>query len=95
VVVKRGARGAVAIVDGEAVEAAGERVDVVDATGAGDCFAAGYLWGHLRGLAPDTCLALANLCGAAAVREAGGFRGAPREADLIEAARAAGLAVAA
>jgi sugar/nucleoside kinase (ribokinase family) len=92
-VIKRGALGAVAIIDGEAIEAPAEPAAVVDATGAGDCFAAGYLWAHLRGLPPETCLALANLCGAAAVRVPGGYRGAPTEAELLEAARAAGLAV--
>jgi sugar/nucleoside kinase (ribokinase family) len=92
-IVKRGARGAVAMVDGDAIEEPALAADVVDATGAGDCFAAGYLWGHLRGLAPETCLPLANFCGAAAVRQVGGYRGALREGDLLEAARSAGLAV--
>ncbi len=29
--------------------------DCVDATGAGDTFAAGFMYGHLRGLPPETC----------------------------------------
>jgi sugar/nucleoside kinase (ribokinase family) len=93
-VVKRGAGGASAHVAGERLDAPGIPVDVVDATGAGDCFAAGYLWGFLGGLPPATCLGLGNLCGAAAVTALGGYQGAPTLARLTEGARDAGLALA-
>jgi sugar/nucleoside kinase (ribokinase family) len=77
-VVKRGAAGAAAIVDGELFEAPAVPVEVVDATGAGDCFAAGYLAAWLRGLPTQECLAEGNRCGAAAVTHRGGYTGAPR-----------------
>ena len=93
VVVKHGASGATACVDGEEFETATAPVAAVDATGAGDCFAAGYLWGFLRGHEPRTCLALASLCGRAAVGAAGGYRGAPTTAELLAAAEDAGLHV--
>ncbi|MBW3593386.1 MAG: carbohydrate kinase family protein [Actinobacteria bacterium] len=85
VVVKRGGNGALAVRDREAHEVAGADVEVVDATGAGDCFVAGYLWALLRGRAVSECLAVANRCGAAAVRTPGGFRAAPTERELAAA----------
>jgi sugar/nucleoside kinase (ribokinase family) len=39
-------------------------IDEVDPTGAGDAFDAGFICGHLEGLEPKECLALANGCGA-------------------------------
>ena len=49
-VATRGEHGAVGIADGERAEVAAEPVErVVDTTGAGDQFAAGFLAGHARG----------------------------------------------
>ena len=65
VVVTRGERGAVAIAPGERAEVAAEPIDrVVDTTGAGDLFAAGFLFGHVRGHAPAECLKLGAICAA-------------------------------
>ena len=44
---------------------------VVDTTGAGDCWAAGFLYGHLNGLPLEVCGELGALLGAAAVQEIG------------------------
>jgi len=56
-VVTRGPAGAVALVDGQRTDVAAEPVSrVVDTTGAGDLFAAGYLWGHVQGDDVATCL---------------------------------------
>ncbi|WP_121115849.1 adenosine kinase [Croceibacterium ferulae] len=56
-VVTRGADGAVALVDGVRTEVAAEPVArVVDTTGAGDLFAAGFLFGHVQGEDAATCL---------------------------------------
>ncbi|MCA1554607.1 MAG: carbohydrate kinase family protein, partial [Chloroflexi bacterium] len=41
-------------------------VDVVDSTGAGDAFNAGYIVGQMRGLSVRQSALLANTCGAAA-----------------------------
>jgi sugar/nucleoside kinase (ribokinase family) len=45
--------------------------DVVDTNGAGDAWAAGFLFGHLRGWPLPACGALASLMGAETVRHMG------------------------
>lgn len=62
-VVTRGANGAVALGSGERAEVAAEPIDhVVDTTGAGDLFAAGFLYAHVRGLSLEQCLKLGAIC---------------------------------
>ncbi len=52
VVVTLGTRGALAYAGGVVVTTPGVRADVVDTTGAGDLFAAAWIWGDVRGLDP-------------------------------------------
>ena len=47
-------------------------IAVVDTTGAGDSFDAGYLDAFLRGAAPRECLRRASACGALSTRGSGG-----------------------
>jgi sugar/nucleoside kinase (ribokinase family) len=62
-VATRGEHGAVAIVNGERAEVPAEPVArIVDTTGAGDLFAAGFLFGHVRGRPPVECLRLGAIC---------------------------------
>jgi len=78
-VVTRGEHGAVALAGGERAQVAAEPVaKVVDTTGAGDLFAAGFLHGHVRGWG----LASALRTGAIAAAEVIGHYGARTEADL-------------
>ena len=89
-VVKLGAAGAVAHVDGRPYAVAAVPVRAVDPVGAGDAFVAGYLVEHLAGLAPDACLATAATCGAFAVTVPGDWEGLPSRSELALLGRAAG-----
>lgn len=78
-VVTCGEQGAVALAGGERVAVAAEPVErVIDTTGAGDLFAAGFLFGHVRGKDLQTCLTM----GAVAAAEIISHFGARPEADL-------------
>ncbi|MDP4573821.1 adenosine kinase [Qipengyuania sp. G39] len=79
IVATRSAKGAVAIADGTRAEVAAEPVEkVVDTTGAGDLFAAGFLTGHARGEDLETCLCMGAICAAEIISH----YGARSEADL-------------
>jgi len=78
-VVTRSEKGAVAVRDGERADVAAEPVDsVVDTTGAGDMFAAGFLFGHVRGRPLGECLRLGAICASEIISHFG----ARPEADL-------------
>jgi sugar/nucleoside kinase (ribokinase family) len=78
-VVTRGEHGALATRGAERAEAAAEPVgEVVDTTGAGDLFAAGFLFGYSRGKSLEQSLKL----GAIAAAEVIQHYGARPEADL-------------
>jgi len=82
VVIKRGALGAVAVVDGEVFEVPPYPVTEVDPVGAGDAFAAGYLSTLLDGGGPAKRLDTGALAGAFAVTVPGDWEGLPHPADL-------------
>lgn len=77
VVVKLGARGAEAWRHGERHRAGAIAVDVLDTTGAGDSFDAGYVHGLLTGLSVDERLRRACVCGALSTRAIGGVAAQP------------------
>jgi sugar/nucleoside kinase (ribokinase family) len=78
-VVTRSADGAIGISGGERAEVAAEPIeDVVDTTGAGDLFAAGFLYGHVNGESLATCLRMGAICAAEIISH----YGARSEADL-------------
>jgi len=85
-VVKDGANGAWLAYDG-AIEHA-PAIDagaVVDTTGAGDSFNAGFLYGWVVEGAPlKTCAHLGNICGGISVTAVGGATAAPTRAQLRE-----------
>ena len=71
VVIKMGAVGAKAQSDGQVVHAPAIDVQVVDTTGAGDCFNVGFLYGLLQGYSLSDCLRCANICGGLSTRGPG------------------------
>lgn len=88
VVIKDGANGAYSATHiGEVVThspgiSAGE---VIDTTGAGDCFNAGFLYGHIVERQPDAvCLRYGNICGGCSVTGIGGATHAPTQAELMD-----------
>ncbi len=85
VVVKRGARGALARTPETEIEAAAPGVAAVDATGAGDSFDAGFLAARLGGTPLPGALALACACGALSTRALGGTAAQPTLAEAREA----------
>jgi len=82
-VVTRGAEGAIAVNATERAEVSAEPIaKVVDTTGAGDLFAAGFLFGHVRGYSLAQSLKLGAVCAAEVISH----YGARPEADLKELA---------
>lgn len=71
-VVKRGAEGAVARQNLITTSAASIPVTVVDTTGAGDSFDAGFIYSYLQGWETAKSLRFAAICGALSTRAAGG-----------------------
>ncbi|HEY9502345.1 MAG TPA: PfkB family carbohydrate kinase, partial [Pyrinomonadaceae bacterium] len=82
VVIKLGSKGAVAIKGGELVTAPGFKIKVVDTTGAGDSFDAGFISGYLAGSSLNECLKIANACGAMSALKSGGSAGQPDQNSL-------------
>jgi sugar/nucleoside kinase (ribokinase family) len=92
VAVKCGAAGALAAEpDGTVTRVPAVAVDVVDTTGAGDSFDAGFLVAWLAGRPVRECLALGVACGSLSTRGVGGTAAQPTLAEAEAAARAAGL----
>jgi sugar/nucleoside kinase (ribokinase family) len=80
-VVTRSENGAVAVSGGEHAEVAAEPIErVVDTSGAGDLFAAGVVFGLVRGRAVGECLRLGAICAAEVISHFG----ARAETDLKE-----------
>ena len=78
-VATRGENGAIAVADGVRAQVAAQPVDkVVDTTGAGDQFAAGFLSGHAKGEPLEACLKR----GAIAAAEVISHYGPRPEADM-------------
>ncbi|HXQ90498.1 MAG TPA: adenosine kinase [Acidimicrobiales bacterium] len=84
----RGAAGSVVVAASGPVPVAADALErVVDTTGAGDLFAAGFLYGLTHAMDPEACARLGGLCAAEVISHIG----ARPQADLRRLASAAGL----
>jgi sugar/nucleoside kinase (ribokinase family) len=85
-VVTDGANGALAIdsTTGEEASVPALRVEAIDATGAGDVFAAAMIHGTLAAWPLDQRLSFAALCSALAVQQFGGSLSAPGLGDILD-----------
>ena len=72
-----GHEGAMALIDGEIIYIKGFKVNVVDTTGAGDVFHAGFIYGLLQHWEVREILKFANAVAALKCRELGGRKGIP------------------
>ncbi|EEB86005.1 adenosine kinase [Roseobacter sp. GAI101] len=87
VVCTRSGDGVTLIRDGERVDVPVTKITPVDATGAGDQFAAGFLYGMATGRDLETCGKMGNICAAEVISHVG-----PRpEADIMALFKAQGL----
>ena len=88
--VTRSEKGSVVIGDGDPIEVPAEPVDkVVDTTGAGDQYAAGFLFGYANGLPLSLCAKLGHIAAAEVISHYG-----PRpETSLRDLAEKAGISV--
>lgn len=87
-VVTRGAQGAIALSGGARTEVSAEPIDeVVDTTGAGDLFAAGFLAGQAEGRPIADCLTMGSVCAREIIAQVG-----PRAQSDLRAEVAARLA---
>ena len=82
VIIKRGARGCVALIDGVEHRADAIRIDALDTVGAGDGFVAGYISELLMGSKPLARLNTAVRVGAFACLVPGDWEGMPRRFEL-------------
>ncbi len=80
--VKLGSLGSIIHMNGRTVRIAPEHADAVDATGAGDLWQAGFLFGWLHHAAPEVCGRIGSILGAAAVSNFGARLPEDRWRDL-------------
>jgi sugar/nucleoside kinase (ribokinase family) len=82
VVVKRGASGAACLEQGSLLKVPAPATDVVDTTGAGDSFVAGFLHAWLRGRSIEECLEYGVCAGTLSTRTLGGTGAQPAASEL-------------
>ena len=85
VVMKRGREGtSIHLRCGQTVEAAPFPVQVYNVLGAGDAFASGFLYGHLKGWSWHQAARMGNACGAIVVTRHGCANFMPYEQEVLE-----------
>jgi sugar/nucleoside kinase (ribokinase family) len=91
-VVKRGAKGALAVHQGKRYDAPGYTTKVADVIGAGDSFNAGFLHAFVHRASLDDCLALGNACGAYSTTSSGGVQAFSDSSGMQRFLEACGVA---
>ena len=81
-VVKLGAAGAMMRTENGPLVMHSPSVDVVDTTGAGDAFDAGFIDGLLDAEDGEECMRRGCICGGLSTRKAGALRGLPTRHEL-------------
>jgi len=76
-IVKIGAKGSLIFHKGKKYAADAIQVNCIDTTGAGDLYAAGYLYGFVNDLSPDRCGKIGSLLAGKVIEEAGAKIGEP------------------
>ncbi len=84
VVIKLGARGCFLKTEKGSCRLPAEKIRAVDATGAGDCFGAGFVSELLRGAPPEQALRFANVCGALCASAVGAGSGLVSREQVVE-----------
>ncbi|MBK5201755.1 MAG: carbohydrate kinase family protein [Spirochaetaceae bacterium] len=84
VVIKIGKKGAIALDGDKIIHSPIFDANVVDTTGAGDSFDAGFVYGTINNLNLEKCLALGNFLGSLSVTDIGGSTGIPENEELIK-----------
>lgn len=82
--IKLGADGALGITKEQSVRADSIPVQIVDTVGAGDSFAAGFIYGYINHWDLERSLRLACVCGALSTRKAGGTEAQPTLEEACE-----------
>jgi sugar/nucleoside kinase (ribokinase family) len=85
VAVKFGQGGGLAMWGDQVVRSEAIPIDVVETTGAGATFAAGFIAGRLRGWSLERCLALAVACASLSTRALGGTAAQPTMDEAVGA----------
>ena len=73
-----GKRGYVALIKGNIIRGQAREVKVLDTTGCGDVFHAGFIYGHMKGWKPEKSLDFAAWAAAMVAGETGGRKGIPK-----------------
>ncbi len=84
VAVKLGAKGGLAYQGGNLVAADALSIQVVDTTGAGDTFDAGFIYGFLNKWDLQRCLQFACVCGSLSTQAVGGTTAQPTLEEALE-----------
>lgn len=85
VIIKNGGEGALMQIGSQVFSASAiVAVDVVDTTGAGDCFNAGFIFARLQGESPEMCLLYGNISGGLSTTVRGGIAGAPTAQQICQ-----------